>query len=252
MAVRVESLAEGHVTTWAGKVRVEASPRGVRSVWLPRWQEPAEPASGYDPRIVLDRSHDGMALRHLHQALNELAEFFAGERRDFAVALDMQGPQFFRTVWLEVARVPSGETRSYLEIARTVGSPLAMRAVGAANAANPLAPFVPCHRIVGNDGRLTGYGPGLPMKQRLLVMEDAIPASPADYHAWTQRVSARLGTPHWYLGVRGAGVYCSPGCNEHAQRRYLPGRLFLSAEDATAAGFQPCRVCQREVPVTLW
>ena len=69
-----------------------------------------------------------------------------------------------------------GETRSYGEIAWAIGSPAAIRAVGAANGANPVAPFVPCHRIVGSDGGLTGYGPGLPLKARLLAMEGAIPS----------------------------------------------------------------------------
>jgi O-6-methylguanine DNA methyltransferase len=90
----------------------------------------------------------------------EVAEYFNGARRTFTVPLDLSGTAFYRRVWAEVAAVPYGETRSYQEIAETLGAPRAVRAVGAANGANPVAPLVCCQRIVGSDGSLTGYGPG--------------------------------------------------------------------------------------------
>src|SRR5215472_8107362 len=163
--------------TWAGVTRVAASAAGVRATSLPEWQEDTQPQAGTSQCIV-ERAGDPAAEWNLRQALDELAEYFAGARYAFPVALDPGGTPFYRRTWGAVAQVPYGETRTYAEIACAIGAPAATRAVGAANGANPVAPFVPCHRIVGSDGALTGYGPGLPLKRRLLVMEDAIPAGP--------------------------------------------------------------------------
>lgn len=243
MAIAVETLAEGDITTWAGTTGVGTSPAGVYDVRLPDWHGAPPSARAGTLEIVIRPGGDAAAERHLHQALDELAEFFGGARRAFTVALDGRGPDFFRRVWAEVARVPYGETRSYGEIARSLGAPKATRAVGAANGANPIAPFVPCHRIVGGDGRLTGYGPGLPLKQRLLIFEDAIPAGSADYAAWVARVAARMGGGPIYLGVREDNVYCRPEC-QRPQRRLRPGRVFHTAMAAEDAGFRACELCR--------
>jgi methylated-DNA-[protein]-cysteine S-methyltransferase len=247
----ITTLARGSVTTWAGTTRVEASADGVRSTWLPDWHRGAPAVDGTTPRITVERAASDDAERHLRQALDELAEYFAGERTDFSVALDPRGPAFFRRVWDEVARIPYGETRAYGEIARAVGERDASRAVGAANGANPVAPFVPCHRVVGSDGRLTGYGPGLPLKARLLVMEDAMPDGTDDYAAWTGRVTARIGGGPAYLGVRGAGIYCRATCARPVRQRTLPGRIFRSSAEAEAAGFSPCPTCRPDAPVLI-
>lgn len=238
-----EQLARGYVTTWAGVTRVWTSECGVREVKLPNWRHGTPGDAATEPRIVIELERGTVADAHLAQALRELAEFYESERREFTVALDPEGAPFYQEIWAEVARVPYGETRSYGEIARAVATLEASRAVGAANGANPVAPFVPCHRIVGSDGKLTGYGPGLPLKQRLLVMEDAVPASTADYHAWTRRLAARY-SDDTLLGVRGAGVYCRLDCPKERPQRLLPGRIFHSGDEARAAGFAPCPVCQ--------
>jgi O-6-methylguanine DNA methyltransferase len=104
-------------------------------------------------------------------AVEELEAYLDGRLTEFHASLDMHGTEFQRAVWRAVAAIPYAETRSYGEIAREVGRPLACRAVGAANGANPLPPFVPCHRVIGSSGALTGYGGGLPLKARLLDME---------------------------------------------------------------------------------
>lgn len=236
--------AIGTVTTWIGTTRMAATPAGVREVWLPQWTPTTTPLTIDAPEIVVEQSDGGAAERHLRQGLRELAEYVAGERHAFTVALDLSGPDFFRRVWDEVARVPYGETRSYAEIARAVDAPAATRAVGAANGANPIAPFVPCHRIVGSDGRLTGYGPGLPLKQRLLVMEDALPASPDDFDAWIVRIRARAQSHPIYLGIRRTSVYCLPTCPRISRHGLLPNRIFHTPADAARAGFRPCAVCQ--------
>jgi O-6-methylguanine DNA methyltransferase len=107
----------------------------------------------------------------LRQAVDQLGRYFAGERAQFTCPLDLHGTPFQLKVWNALTRIPYGETRSYAEIAREIGHPSAVRAVGAANGANPIAIIVPCHRVIGSNGSLTGYGGGLPTKAWLLALE---------------------------------------------------------------------------------
>lgn len=101
----------------------------------------------------------------------QLAEYFAGDRMQFELDLDLHGTAFQRRVWTALMTIPYGQTRSYGEIARQIGSPSAFRAVGLANGRNPIAVIVPCHRVIGSNGTLTGYGGGLARKQTLLELE---------------------------------------------------------------------------------
>ena len=101
----------------------------------------------------------------------ELAGYFAGERQTFDVPLDLVGTPFQQEVWRALLTIPYGRTRSYAEQARQVGRPTAMRAVAAANGANKISIVVPCHRVIGSDGSLTGYGGGVPRKHWLLALE---------------------------------------------------------------------------------
>lgn len=103
----------------------------------------------------------------------QLDEYFAGRRRSFDVALAPVGTPFQRQVWDALCAIPYGETTTYAAIARSIGRPLAVRAVGAANGKNPLSIVVPCHRVIGKDGTLTGYAGGLPSKRLLLELESA-------------------------------------------------------------------------------
>lgn len=112
----------------------------------------------------------------LEQARAQLGEYFAGERRDFDLPLSPRGTPFQRDVWRALQRIPYGATISYAALASGIGKPTATRAVGAANGRNPLPIVVPCHRVIGADGSLTGFGGGLPIKQFLLALEGALPA----------------------------------------------------------------------------
>jgi methylated-DNA-[protein]-cysteine S-methyltransferase len=103
----------------------------------------------------------------------QLGEYFRGERRTFDLSLAPQGTSFQLATWRALSTIPYGETISYAELARRVGRPAASRAVGAANGANPLPIVVPCHRVIGKDGSLTGFGGGLPTKRALLELEGA-------------------------------------------------------------------------------
>jgi len=109
--------------------------------------------------------------RALERAKRELTEYFAGKRRSFGVALAPEGTPFQRAVWREIGKISCGETLTYAELARRAGRPGAARAAGAATGQNPLSVIVPCHRIVGSNGSLTGYAGGLPRKKALLALE---------------------------------------------------------------------------------
>ena len=101
----------------------------------------------------------------------QLTEYFSGRRSSFEVPLGLRGTEFQLAVWNELLRVPYGETITYAELARRIGRPSAVRAVGAANGANPIPVIVPCHRVIGANGTLTGYGGGIERKQWLLAHE---------------------------------------------------------------------------------
>lgn len=101
----------------------------------------------------------------------QLGEYFAGRRQAFQLALDPQGTAFQQAVWQALLEIPYGETRSYQQVAQVLGKPKAVRAVGSANGRNPLPIVVPCHRVIGSDGSLTGFGGGLDNKRLLLALE---------------------------------------------------------------------------------
>lgn len=124
----------------------------------------------YQPRIEAGWMRDA---RHapLRQAKRELKEYFSGKRKRFSVKLVARGTRFQRSVWKAIARVGFGRTSSYAELARCAGRPGSARAAGAATARNPIGIIVPCHRIVGSDGSLTGYAGGLAKKRALLALE---------------------------------------------------------------------------------
>jgi len=110
----------------------------------------------------------------IQSAAAQIDEYLAGARTQFSLPLALHGTEFQQEVWQALQTIPYGETRSYKDIAAAIGRPKALRAVGMANNRNPIAIIVPCHRVIGRDGSLTGYGGGLPLKQRLLELEQGI------------------------------------------------------------------------------
>ena len=125
-----------------------------------------------DPECTSPMARSGLDAT-LTQLLRELREYFEGRRRDFGVPLAPQGTPFQCSVWDALLDIPYGRTVSYAEIARRIGQPSAVRAVGLANGRNPIPILIPCHRVIGADGSLTGYGGGLAIKQALLALEGA-------------------------------------------------------------------------------
>lgn len=113
----------------------------------------------------------------LADAVKQLHEYFTGRRTQFDLPLAPQGTPFQREVWRQLQEIPYGETVSYKELARRVGNPKASRAVGSANGKNPIAIIIPCHRVIGASGKLTGFGGGLPTKQKLLALEREVASS---------------------------------------------------------------------------
>jgi methylated-DNA-[protein]-cysteine S-methyltransferase len=138
---------------------------------------PDEPAGATEARLrrALGALTLVEAAAGFEAAREQLAAYVAGRPVAFDLPLDPRGTPFQRAVWAAVAAVPHGETRSYAQIAAAIGRPAATRAVGLANGANPLPIIIPCHRIIGADGALTGYGGGLPFKRALLALERGAP-----------------------------------------------------------------------------
>jgi methylated-DNA-[protein]-cysteine S-methyltransferase len=136
---------------------VTASDAGIRAVDLHGTAEP--------------EGEERPSNRFLREAVAQLRAYFAAELREFDLPLDMVGTEFQKRVWDQLRRIPYGETRSYSNVAHTIGAPKAVRAVGAANGRNPVPIVVPCHRVIGAGGSLTGFGGGLPMKRFLLDLE---------------------------------------------------------------------------------
>lgn len=166
----VVRIAERALKTPVGVVQVGASEEAVLYVELPRRRGP-------EPRF--ERwLHDHLLSRGdtpvLREALAQLRQYFAGKRQHFDVPVDATGTEFQRRVWALVAAIPYGQTVAYASIARQLGSSGKARAVGAAVGANPIPIIIPCHRVIGADGSLTGYGGGLRMKVWLLRHERAL------------------------------------------------------------------------------
>jgi methylated-DNA-[protein]-cysteine S-methyltransferase len=105
------------------------------------------------------------------EPIRQLRAYFAGELEAFDLPLAPQGTPFQQKVWEELCKIPYGETTSYGELAKRIGNPNASRAVGLANGSNPIPIIIPCHRVIGSNGKLTGYGGGLPIKEKLLALE---------------------------------------------------------------------------------
>ena len=115
----------------------------------------------------------GLDLQHpiLCEAERQLTEYFAGKRTQFDLPIEPRGTQFQKKIWQALREIPFGQTRSYLDLAKAAGSPRAARAVGAATGKNPLSIVVPCHRVIGADGRLNGFAGGVETKAKLLALE---------------------------------------------------------------------------------
>ena len=152
-----------------GTLTIAADASGLRHIEFPSNRHPVD-------RFDWTQGASGETADALRTTREQLLEYFAGTRRDFDLPLAPQGTAFQMQVWRMLATIPFGDTWSYRDLARAIGKPDAMRAVGAANGRNPLPIVLPCHRVIGADGSLTGFGGGLSIKEALLRLEGALPA----------------------------------------------------------------------------
>lgn len=166
----MEKLHVARFESPIGEMRVAGSELGLAYLELPQ-------ASGRGLSGWLRRFAPGARIEEAYapfrSSIAQLLEYLDGKRQAFDIPLDLRGTPFQGQVYQAVAGIPYGHTRSYAEIAQQVGRPRAVRAVGSANGANPLPLVVPCHRVIASDGKLGGYGGGLPLKARLLAMESS-------------------------------------------------------------------------------
>ncbi|MGH9790976.1 MAG: methylated-DNA--[protein]-cysteine S-methyltransferase [Candidatus Acidiferrales bacterium] len=162
-----EIMAETTMDSPIGRIYVAAGPGGITRMEIGR-----VPAARAGARANGTGAW-AEALAHLARAVRQLEEYFAGRRRDFDLRLDLRGTPLQQRVWQGLLAIPFGRTLTYGELARRVGTPRAARAVGAACGSNPVPLVVPCHRVIGSDGSLHGYGGGLWRKEFLLKHEGA-------------------------------------------------------------------------------
>lgn len=159
------SVLQAFVDSPVGPLRLAADETGLRLIEFPDPRHPVSPDDDWE-------EGDNAVLA---TARMQLGDYFAGRRRTFELPLAPQGTEFQQRVWRALRTIPYGATISYRDLAERIGKPSAMRAVGAANGRNPLPIVVPCHRVIGADGTLTGFGGGLPTKRFLLELEGALP-----------------------------------------------------------------------------
>lgn len=143
-----------------GPLLLAADDAGLRQILFVNGRHPARPESSWKE----DRAPLNETIRQLHA-------YFAGDLENFDLKLAPEGTPFQLGVWRRLCDIPYGETISYGELAGRIGNPKASRAVGLANGSNPIPIVIPCHRVIGSNGKLTGYGGGLPIKEKLLALE---------------------------------------------------------------------------------
>lgn len=160
-----------HMDSPVGRLLLAGDGSGLRLISFPRGRTKREPQPGW---------HEDCGP--FTEAVRQLGAYFAGELTGFDLELAPQGTPFQLSVWRALKQIPYGQTRSYGELARVIGRPKASRAVGAANGSNPLPIVVPCHRVIGSTGKLTGFGGGLDTKAALLTLE-GIPSGNAGTQA---------------------------------------------------------------------
>lgn len=158
----MESLYYATLPSPLGELLLVSGPTRLTRIVFPNEQADVQPQPNWKKGNSVTRA-----------AARQLNEYFARQRETFDLPLEFQGTPFQQRVWRALLQIPYGETISYAELARRVGRPKAQRAVGAANGSNPLPIVIPCHRVIGSNGSLTGYGGGLDIKRQLLEIEAA-------------------------------------------------------------------------------
>jgi methylated-DNA-[protein]-cysteine S-methyltransferase len=150
-----------YLETPIGTLLIAGDEQGIHRIEFPENGKARRPEAGWQESM----------RGPVAEAVRQLREYFAGRRSEFDLPLTPRGTEFQKNVWNRLQEIPYGETISYGELAKRVGNPKASRAVGAANGSNPIPIVIPCHRVIGSNGKLTGFGGGLPTKEALLALE---------------------------------------------------------------------------------
>lgn len=240
MSHETETVLQTTLASPIGELLLVGDERSLRGLYM---------KEGSRPVHVDERWRS--AAEPFDEAREQLEQYLAGERRAFDLRLAAVGTPWQRRVWSALGEIPYGETTSYRDLARRVERPRAVRAVGAANARNPISIVVPCHRVIGSDGTLTGYGGGLERKRYLLDLEAAATVAKtytligADGRPYASPSPGTLG------GHRRNRVYgrldCAGARRWIAKGHYVSHRVFFADEaTAVAAGYRPCARCLPE------
>ena len=164
----MDALCYMQIGSPIGPLFLVGNDKGLHEVWFVEGRQKKRPDAAW---THLNHQRKSGSCSALFAAKEQLGEYFAGNRESFDLPLVLNGTPFQLSVWRQLQTIPYGKTISYLELAQGIGNPKAVRAVGLANGSNPIPIIVPCHRVIGSDGSLTGFGGGLPRKQWLLDHE---------------------------------------------------------------------------------
>ena len=179
----------------------------------------------------------------LEKTREQLDEYLSGNRKEFDIPLLMVGTDFQKSVWDALMKVPYGTTSTYLQLAKIIQNEKAVRAVANANGANSIGIIIPCHRIIGSDGTLVGYGGGLPVKKRLLKLEknNNVLSYDEKYNIISSKDTKYDGV--FFTAVKTTGIYCLPSCT--AKKPNKENTVFYDTkEEAIKNGYRACKVCK--------
>ena len=179
----------------------------------------------------------------LSKARVQLDEYLNGDRTSFDIPVLMVGTDFQKSVWEALMKIPYGKTASYLDIAKFINKEKAVRAVASANGANSISLIIPCHRIIGSNGELVGYGGGVPVKKRLLKLEqnNSCLSDNEKYNFIGSKNIKYDGV--FFTAVKTTGIYCKPSCSARKPNR--ENVIFYDTKkEAAENGYKPCKACK--------
>ena len=179
----------------------------------------------------------------LEETRTQLNEYLSGNRKDFDIPLLMVGTDFQKSVWEALMKVPYGAISTYLELAKSINNEKAVRAVASANGANSIGLIIPCHRIIGSNGELIGYGGGLPVKKRLLKLEQSNAVLSDDERYNFIGNKDKKFDDVFFTAVKTTGIYCLPSCSAKKPNR---GNVvfYNTKEEAIKNNYRACKVCK--------
>ena len=179
----------------------------------------------------------------LSKAIVQLDEYLNGDRISFDIPVLMVGTDFQKSVWEALMKIPYGKTASYLDIAKFINKEKAVRAVASANGANSISLIIPCHRVIGSNGELVGYGGGVPVKKRLLKLEQNN-SGLSDNEKYNFIGSKNIKYDGvFFTAVKTTGIYCKPSCS--AKKPNRENVIFYDTKkEVTENGYRPCKACK--------